>query len=151
MAPVSQHYRQWIGWHCLQWKISRLGTVCASKPHIYMWHLGTWFSGGLGRIRFMTRLNDLKGLFQTKWFYDSMTLYFHIDFQVRHRNKNNHISLLYGNQTLPISIFLRLGTLNLHTHCVRISRASHYFHILLSWKEMYLNSFKHQNTALCLK
>ena len=37
-----------------------------------MWHLGTWFSGGLGSVRFMVGLDDLKGLFQPKRFYDSM-------------------------------------------------------------------------------
>lgn len=25
-----------------------------------MWHLGTWFSSGLGSVRLMVRLNDLK-------------------------------------------------------------------------------------------
>ena len=39
-----------------------------------MWHLGTWFSGGLGSVRFMVGLDDLKGLFQSKWFYDSKGL-----------------------------------------------------------------------------
>ena len=28
--------------------------------------LGTWFSGGLGSVRFAAGLDDLKGLFQTK-------------------------------------------------------------------------------------
>ena len=37
-----------------------------------MWHLGTWFSSGLGSVRFMVGLNDLQGLFQPKCFYDSM-------------------------------------------------------------------------------
>ena len=36
-----------------------------------MWHLWTWFSGGLGSVRFMVGLDDLKGLFQPKWLYDS--------------------------------------------------------------------------------
>ena len=31
-----------------------------------MWCLGTWFSGGLGGVRFTVGLNDLKGLFQPK-------------------------------------------------------------------------------------
>jgi len=35
-----------------------------------MWYLGT--SGGLGSIRLTAALNDLKGLFQPKQFYDSM-------------------------------------------------------------------------------
>jgi len=33
------------------------------KRHI---DLETWFSGGLGSVRFMTGLNDLKGSFQAK-------------------------------------------------------------------------------------
>ena len=39
-----------------------------------MWHLGTWFSGGLGSVRFMVGPDDLKGLFQPKYFCDSMIL-----------------------------------------------------------------------------
>jgi len=27
-----------------------------------MWHSGTWFSGGLGGVRFAVGLDDLKGL-----------------------------------------------------------------------------------------
>ena len=34
--------------------------------------LGTWFSGGLGDVRFTVGLHDLEGLFQTKWFYKTM-------------------------------------------------------------------------------
>lgn len=34
-----------------------------------MWHLGTWSSGGLGRVRLMAGLNDLKGLVQPQRFY----------------------------------------------------------------------------------
>jgi len=34
----------------------------------------TWFSGGLGSVRFMVGLGDLKGLFQPKRFCDSMIL-----------------------------------------------------------------------------
>ena len=37
-----------------------------------MWHLGTWFSGGVGSARLAVGLGDLKGLFQPKQFYDSM-------------------------------------------------------------------------------
>ncbi|KAK4832564.1 hypothetical protein QYF61_024064 [Mycteria americana] len=36
-----------------------------------MWCSGTWFSGGLGSVGFMVGLDDLKGLFQPKRFYDS--------------------------------------------------------------------------------
>ena len=32
---------------------------------------GTWFSGGLGSVRLTVGLDDLKGLFQPKRFYDS--------------------------------------------------------------------------------
>lgn len=35
-----------------------------------MRHLGTWFSGELSSAELMVRLNDLKGLFQPKQFYD---------------------------------------------------------------------------------
>ena len=31
-----------------------------------MWCLGIWFSGGLGSVRFMVGLHDLKALFQPK-------------------------------------------------------------------------------------
>lgn len=34
-----------------------------------MWHLGTWFSGGLDSARAVVVLNDIKDLFQTKGFY----------------------------------------------------------------------------------
>lgn len=37
-----------------------------------MWHLGTWFSGGIGSVVLMVGL-DLKGLFRHKrLFYDSV-------------------------------------------------------------------------------
>ena len=36
------------------------------------WHLGTWFSGGLGSVRLMVGLDDLKGPFQPKRFSESM-------------------------------------------------------------------------------
>ena len=39
-----------------------------------MWHLGTSFSGRLGSVRFTVGFNDLKSLFQCKWFHDSMIL-----------------------------------------------------------------------------
>ena len=34
---------------------------------------GTWFSGGLGSIKFTVGLNDLKSLFQPKRFYGSIS------------------------------------------------------------------------------
>ena len=40
-----------------------------------MWCLGTWFSGGLGSAGLTVGLDDLKGLFQPKRFYDSNTGY----------------------------------------------------------------------------
>ena len=38
-------------------------SICDAKRD---WRLGTWFSGGLGSVRFMVGLDDLKGLFQPK-------------------------------------------------------------------------------------
>lgn len=38
-----------------------------------MWCLGIWVSGGRGSVRFMVGLDVLKGLFQPKRLYDSMT------------------------------------------------------------------------------
>lgn len=35
--------------------------------------LGPWFGGGVGGVGLMVRL-DLRGLFQPKWFCDSMLL-----------------------------------------------------------------------------
>jgi len=40
------------------------------------WHLGSWFSDGLDSVRLTVGLDDLKGLFQSKWFCDSV-LWFH--------------------------------------------------------------------------
>jgi len=37
-----------------------------------MWHLGTWFSGGLDSVKLMVGLRDLTGLFQPKLFFDSI-------------------------------------------------------------------------------
>jgi len=39
-----------------------------------MWYLRTWFNSGLGSVRFVVGLNDRKGLFQPKWFYDSISV-----------------------------------------------------------------------------
>lgn len=105
-----------------------------------MWCLVTWLDGGLANIRFKVGLNALRVFSNLNV---SVILYVHADFKVRHRNKNNHGSLLYDNQTLLICILLRSGTLKLHTQCTRISTALQYFHILLSWKEMCLNSLRH--------
>ncbi|KAK4815132.1 hypothetical protein QYF61_017573, partial [Mycteria americana] len=50
-----------------------------------MWCLGTWFSGGLGSARLTVGLDDLKGLFQSKQFYDSMIPKTVVCFQAQHR------------------------------------------------------------------
>lgn len=41
-----------------------------------MWHLGTWIGGGgrLGSASLIVGLDDLKGLFQTEQFYDTMEM-----------------------------------------------------------------------------
>ena len=56
--------------------LSSTGTGCPERwwshhpwrylKDVYTWCLGTWFSGGLGSVRFTVVLNDLKGLFQPK-------------------------------------------------------------------------------------
>jgi len=40
-----------------------------------MWHLWTWFSGGLGSVRFMVGFDDVKSLFQLKLFYSILSKY----------------------------------------------------------------------------
>lgn len=52
----------------------RLSGQCWS-PHpwgdlkaMWMWHLGTWVSGGLGSAGLKIGLDDLRGLVQPKWF-----------------------------------------------------------------------------------
>jgi len=40
-----------------------------------MWCLGTWFSSGLGTVRFTVALDDLKGFFNLN---DSMFIYMYI-------------------------------------------------------------------------
>lgn len=37
-----------------------------------MWHSGTWLSYGHGSVRLMVRLDNLKGLFQFEYSYDSI-------------------------------------------------------------------------------
>lgn len=45
-----------------------------------MWHFGTWVKGGLGSVGGLVGLDELKGVFQPKLFYNSV-------FAVRsHRN-----------------------------------------------------------------
>jgi len=39
-----------------------------------MWHLGTWFSGGVDSVRFAIRFDDLKGLFPLELFYNAKYL-----------------------------------------------------------------------------
>ena len=65
--------------------LSSTGSGCSGKwlshhpwtylKDVYMWRLGTWFSGGLGSVSLTAALNDLKGLFQPKLFCDSMKLF----------------------------------------------------------------------------
>ncbi|KAK4825363.1 hypothetical protein QYF61_026882 [Mycteria americana] len=61
---------------------SSIGTSCPGKwlsrhpwrylKDVWMRCLGTWCSGGLGNVRFMVGLDDLKGLFQPIRFCDSL-------------------------------------------------------------------------------
>ena len=66
--------------------LSSIGTGCPAKwlshhpwryylKDVQTWHLGTWFSGGLGSLRLTVGLDDLKALFQPKRFYDPMIPY----------------------------------------------------------------------------
>lgn len=43
------------------------------KRHLLCGCGGTWLSGGLGSVRLMVGLDDLKRLFQSKSFHDSVT------------------------------------------------------------------------------
>ncbi|KAK4810447.1 LOW QUALITY PROTEIN: hypothetical protein QYF61_004227, partial [Mycteria americana] len=52
---------------------NRLPREVVESPSLETWHLGTWFSGGLGSVRFTVGLDDLKGLFQPIRFCDSIT------------------------------------------------------------------------------
>ena len=63
-----------------------------------MWCLGTWFSGGLGSLRFMVGLNDVKDLFQPKRFYDSKQF---CDNLIPSKTRTN---LLYSTNDLPSNI-----------------------------------------------
>lgn len=38
----------------------------------YIWHLGTWWSGGLGSVKLLVGLNYSRRFFQPKQFCDSM-------------------------------------------------------------------------------
>lgn len=59
-----------------------IGTGCQGKglscqpwrylKNVWVWCLGTGFSGELGAVRLMVGAGDLAGLFQPKYFYDSM-------------------------------------------------------------------------------
>ena len=42
------------------------GLLVLMPKDVMTWCLGTWFSGGLGSVRFTVGLDDLKGLFQPK-------------------------------------------------------------------------------------
>lgn len=50
-----------------------LYTHLKRKVFQILWCLGTWLSAGLGSIWLIVGFGDLKGLFQAKWFYDSMS------------------------------------------------------------------------------
>lgn len=50
---------------------------------VLIWCFGTQFSGGFSSVRLMVGLNDLRGLFQPKYFYDSMVSSSKIPTQVR--------------------------------------------------------------------
>lgn len=39
-----------------------------------MWHLGTYFSDGLGRVRSTAGPDDLRGHFKLKWFHGSVSI-----------------------------------------------------------------------------
>ena len=46
------------------------------KAFLYKQAVGlVWFIGGLGSVRFTVGLDDLKGLFQPKRFYDSVIVF----------------------------------------------------------------------------
>jgi len=49
-----------------QWPIKILSHSIWIKFSYITRHLGTWFSGGLGSVRLMVGLDDLKGVFQPK-------------------------------------------------------------------------------------
>lgn len=40
---------------------------------MWIWPLGTWFSGGFGSLELMVGFDDIKIFSQTNQFYDSMT------------------------------------------------------------------------------
>lgn len=50
-----------------------LYTHLKRKEFQIVWCLGTWPRGGLGSVWLMVGFDDPKGLFQAKWFYDSMS------------------------------------------------------------------------------
>lgn len=54
------------GWVTIPWR---------HLKDVSIWHLGTWFNGGLGSTRLIVWLSDLKGLFQSQWFYDSIIVW----------------------------------------------------------------------------
>lgn len=45
---------------------------CRYLKNMQVWHLVTWFNGGLISVGLMAGLKDLKGLFKPKEFYDSV-------------------------------------------------------------------------------
>jgi len=81
---------------------------------MYMWCLGTWFTGGLSSVRLMVRLDDFKGPFQPKYFYSSMKetfcfcskefslLTYLLHFFNFVEEKDSFLSFLYGISAFPM-------------------------------------------------
>lgn len=73
-----------------------------------MWHLGTWFSSGIGSGGLVIGLNDVNGLFQSKCFYNSV---FHLEsneyvrrFSVRQSLRPANISSQYRARQEAFSV-----------------------------------------------
>ena len=73
---------------------------------MWTWHLGTWFSGGLGSYRLMVGLDDSKVLSNLK---DSAIIFSSLQNQDRPTLENmlwppNHYGFLHLNNELPFSM-----------------------------------------------
>lgn len=66
IKPWPRMVGQWWGHHPLK-----------DLKIMQLWHLETWFSGGLGSVELMVRLNDPKDILQLLKFYDSMKYLYH--------------------------------------------------------------------------
>jgi len=82
-----------------------------------MWCLGTWFSGGLGSARWTVGLDDLTGLFQPKWFYDSKRL--------PTQGVLRHVCILHSSYASFRPWLQHFSTLSL---CWRRSELPHFLH-----------------------